>query len=48
MKVGLIGFRRAGKTTIFDQLTGAQAQVGGFGSREEVHFGGIKVPDAYR
>src|SRR3990172_5983586 len=46
MKVGLIGHRGAGKTTIFNMLTGLQAQVGGFGAfREEVHLGGIKVPD---
>ncbi len=45
MKVGLIGHRGAGKTTIFNMLTGLQAQVGGFGSKEEVHLGVIKVPD---
>ena len=46
MKVGLIGHRGAGKTTIFNMLTGLQAQVGGFGAKEEVHLGVIKVPDA--
>src|SRR6185295_876259 len=46
MKVGLIGPRGAGKTTIFNMLTGLQAQVGGFGGKEEVHLGVIKVPDA--
>lgn len=45
MKVGLIGHRGAGKTTIFNMLTGLKAQVGGFGAREEVHLGVIKVPD---
>lgn len=45
MKVGLIGHRGAGKTTIFNMLTGLRAQVGGFGGREEVHLGVIKVPD---
>jgi ribosome-binding ATPase len=45
MKVGLIGHRGAGKTTIFNMLTGLQAQVGSFGGREEVHLGVIKVPD---
>ena len=44
MKVGLIGHRGAGKTTIFNMLTGLKAQVGGFG-KEEVHLGVIKVPD---
>jgi len=46
MKVGLIGHRGAGKTTIFNMLTGLQAQVGGFGGKEEIHLGVIKVPDA--
>ena len=46
MKVGLIGHRGAGKTTLFNMLTGLQAQVGGHGGKEEVHLGVIKVPDA--
>ncbi len=45
MKVGLIGHRGAGKTTIFNMLTGLEAEVGGFGGKEEVHLGVIKVPD---
>jgi ribosome-binding ATPase len=45
MKVGLIGHRGAGKTTIFNMLTGLQAQVGGFGGKQEIHLGVIKVPD---
>lgn len=45
MKVGLIGHRGAGKTTIFNMLTGLQAQVGGFAGKEEIHLGVIKVPD---
>ncbi len=45
MKVGLIGHRGAGKTTIFNMLTGLRAIVGGFGGKEEVHLGVIKVPD---
>lgn len=44
MKVGLIGHRGAGKTTIFNMLTGLEARIGGFG-KEEVHLGVIKVPD---
>jgi hypothetical protein len=46
MKVGLIGHRGAGKTTLFNMLTGLQAQVGGHGGKEEIHLGVIKVPDA--
>src|SRR5688500_19998835 len=45
MKVGLIGPRGAGKTTIFNMLTGLNAQTGGFAGKEEVHLGVIKVPD---
>jgi ribosome-binding ATPase len=40
MKVGLIGLRGAGKTTLFNVLTGLQA-----GGKAEVHLGVIKVPD---
>lgn len=45
MKVGIIGFARAGKTTIFNALTGAKAAVGAFGARE-ANVAVIKVPDA--
>ena len=45
MKVGVIGHRGAGKTTLFNMLTGLQAQVGGNAGKEEVHLGVIKVPD---
>jgi ribosome-binding ATPase len=45
MKVGLIGHRGGGKTTLFNMLTGLKAQVGGYGGKEEIHLGVIKVPD---
>ena len=45
MKVGIIGFARSGKTTIFNSLTGSEAAVGAFGSRE-ANVAVIKVPDA--
>ncbi len=45
MKVGIVGFRGAGKTTIFNALTGLQAQVGGFGAGGRANLGVIKVPD---
>jgi GTP-binding protein YchF len=45
MKIGLIGHRGAGKTTVFNMLTGLQAQVGSYAGKEEVHLGVIKVPD---
>lgn len=45
MKVGLIGFARSGKTTVFNAITGATAEVGAYGSRE-ANVAVIKVPDA--
>ncbi len=44
MKVGLIGHRGSGKTTIFNMLTGLSADVGGYAGGE-IHLGVIKVPD---
>ncbi len=46
MKVGIAGFPRSGKTTIFNALTGQHAAVGGFTEPGKVHLGTIKVPDA--
>ncbi|HEY7163405.1 MAG TPA: DUF933 domain-containing protein [Candidatus Binatia bacterium] len=45
MKVGLIGHRGSGKTSVFNMLTGLQAETGGYGGRDEIHLGVIKVPD---
>ena len=45
MKVGLVGFAGAGKTTIFNTLTGLSAEVGGYGAKEKANVGVIKVPD---
>jgi len=44
MKVGIVGYARSGKTTIFNTLTGAQAAVGAFGSRE-ANLAAVKVHD---
>jgi len=41
-----VGFPRAGKTTVFNALTGLQAQVGGYGDAGKPNLGTIKVPDA--
>jgi ribosome-binding ATPase len=46
VKAGIAGFPRAGKTTIFNALTGQHADVGGFTEPGKVHLGTIKVPDA--
>lgn len=43
MKIGLVGPRGAGKTTIFNMLTGLQADIGA--GKVEIHLGVIKVPD---
>jgi hypothetical protein len=44
MKVGIVGYARSGKTTIFNALTGSKAAVGAFGSRD-ANVAVIKVPD---
>lgn len=46
MKVGIVGFPGAGKTTVFNALTGLQATVGGYGDPGKANLGSIKVPDA--
>ena len=45
MRVGIVGFRGAGKTTIFNALTGLHANVGGYGAAGKANLGVIKVPD---
>lgn len=45
MKVGLVGFARSGKTTIFNALTGLSADVGSFEKKHEAAIAVVKVPD---
>jgi len=45
MKVGLTGFSRAGKTTLYNALTGLSAAVGGFEARHEAAMAVVRVPD---
>jgi GTP-binding protein YchF len=45
MKIGIVGFARAGKTTVFNALTGLQASVGGYADPGKPNLGSIKVPD---
>ncbi len=45
MKVGLTGFSRAGKTTLYNALTGLSTEVGGFETRHEAAMTVVKVPD---
>lgn len=44
MKLGIVGYARSGKTTVFNALTGARAEVGAFGSRD-ANVAVLKVPD---
>ena len=44
MKAGIVGFAGAGKTTVFNTLTGLAAEVG-YGGRDRANIGVIKVPD---
>jgi GTP-binding protein YchF len=49
MKIGIVGFPGAGKTTLFNALTGLQASTGGYASPtrpDKPNLGTIKVPDA--
>ncbi|GIW43614.1 MAG: ribosome-binding ATPase YchF [Candidatus Binatia bacterium] len=45
MKVGIVGFPRSGKSTIFTALSGVDVPVGHFTESGVVHRGTIKVPD---
>lgn len=44
MQIAIIGLAQAGKTTVFNALTGGHAQTGGYGGLA-VHVGTVKVPD---
>src|SRR5579862_4515398 len=46
MKIGIVGFPHAGKTTVFNALTGLHASVGSYGDPGKPNLGTIKVPDA--
>jgi GTP-binding protein YchF len=46
MKIGLVGFPGAGKTTVFNALTGLQAETGYGAARGKTNLGVVKVPDA--
>ncbi len=45
MKVDIVGFRGAGKTSVFNALTGLRAEVGGYHGEDTKNLGNIKVPD---
>ena len=46
MKLGLLGFPKVGKTSLFNILTGSNLQVEKFSTgKAEPHLGVAKVPD---
>lgn len=42
----ILGLPQAGKTTVFNALTGAEAETGSFGATGEPNLATVKVPDA--
>ncbi len=46
MDLGIIGFQRSGKTTIFNAVTKGDAQTGSYGAGVQPNIGVVKVPDA--
>jgi GTP-binding protein YchF len=45
MDLGIIGFQRSGKTTIFNAVTRGRAQTGAYGAGVQPNIGVVKVPD---
>ena len=43
-ELGIIGYERSGKTSLFNAVTGGQHPVG-FNTHEDAHLGVVKVPD---
>ena len=44
LELGIIGFERSGKTSLFNAVTGAEHAVG-FSTHQDAHLGVVKVPD---
>ncbi len=46
MEIGIVGLSGSGKTTIFNALTGSEAEVSGFsGAKKDPNIAQVKVPD---
>ena len=45
MRVGIVGLPQSGKTTLFNALTGAHGDVGGYHAGAQVALGSVAVPD---
>ena len=45
MDIGIIGFQRSGKTTVFNAVTRGHAQTGAYGAGVQPNIGVVKVPD---
>lgn len=45
MKLGIVGLPGVGKTTLFNALTGLQAETGGYGGSAKTNIGHARVPD---
>lgn len=45
MKLGIVGLPGVGKTTLYNALTGAKAETGGYGAANKPNIGQAKVPD---
>ena len=46
MKIGLVGLRGSGKSTVFGALTGQAVETGYAARSERENLGAVKVPDA--
>jgi GTP-binding protein YchF len=45
MDLGIIGYQRSGKTTVFNAVTRGHAETGSFGAGVQPNIGVVKVPD---
>ena len=46
MDLGIIGYQRSGKTTVFNAVTKGNAEVGAYGAGVQPNIGVVKVPEA--